>query len=85
MACEASGNVVNRNVYLTAQVCLTAQKVISPAVGGYLIAGDVNLALQSCLSRRNLAVRLVEKLYTLCGRVDSNCHGVQHPERLAEY
>ena len=40
--------------------------VISPIVGGYLIPGNiVNLVLQGCHSRRNLAARLVAKMYTL--------------------
>ena len=52
--------------------------VISPVVGGYLIAGDiVNLVLQGCRSRRNLAARLVAKMYTLRERAGSNCCGKQ--------
>ena len=51
---------------------------ISSIIGGYLIAGDVvNLALQDCHSRSNLAARLVAQMYTLCERAGSNCHGKQ--------
>ena len=52
--------------------------IISPTVGGYLIAGDVlNMVLQGCRSRRNLAARLAAKTYTLHERAASNCRGVQ--------
>ena len=50
--------------------------ITSPAVGGFLMAGDVvNLALQSCRPRRNLVARLAAKLYTLRERAGSNCRG----------
>ena len=52
--------------------------VISAVVGGYNIAGDiVNLVLQGCRFRRNLAARLAEKMYTLRERAGSNCRGKQ--------
>ena len=52
-----------------------ANIVYSPPVG---IASDiVNLALQGCRSRRNLAARLAAKLYTLRERTGSNCRGKQ--------
>ena len=51
---------------------------ISSIIRGYLIAGDVvNLVLQDCHSRSNLAARLVAEMYTLRERAGSNCHGKQ--------
>ena len=56
----------------------SSTNIISPVVGGFLIAGDVvNLALQSCHSRRNLAAWLAAKVYTLRKRAGSNCRGKQ--------
>ena len=60
------------------QDAFSQTNITNPAVGGFLIAGDVvNLALQSCCPRRNLAAQLATKLYTLRERAGSNCHGKQ--------
>ena len=54
--------------------------IISPSVtiGEYRISGEtLNLAMQGCRSRRNLAARLALKVYTLRERTGSNCRGKQ--------
>ena len=52
--------------------------IISPPISSYGIATEVlNLALQGCRSRRNLAGRLAAQVYTLRERSGSNCRGKQ--------
>ena len=52
--------------------------IVSPPVSSYEIANEVlNLALQGCRSRRNLAGRLAAQVYTLRERSGSNCRGKQ--------
>ena len=59
--------------------------IISPSVGEYTISSEeLNLAMQGCRSRRNLAAQLAGRVFTMRERIGSNCRGKQGKTALEQ-